>query len=525
MTIPAREGDHQSSIIDDHVKAENSKFLKRLDMVQGNMDLLMNVMRKEVTEHEKKMSKLLRLKADQGKAEVKKKLIIENDEEVSILQELKLGKRKKGVETKFKPSEKKQEVISVKEAKSFLASSQINLTFRDENEEKLLQPRKSARGISQGPQKRLTKLQEQMSSRQDSLTKQDLPLSNPPEPTMTGRKNVQSFSQRKLLSPNPYEQANLERLKLKRNNYDYNTNLCDRNLSVPSRCFPGFIPNSSNSGHFQQFNQRQFGYFHPQDPEDFSYLQDSNNYGWGYSQEASNLLHSLLYDRDAIQRGVWQDSQFGRGPQGPGYSYRHIHSKPEFHILPTAYDHPSFPRSHNPWQEHRTPNSSRLLLKREQEGFVCTPNSSTTAPVLQRHQDSSRQYQQLQAASSKEQNSRKKKCHPSVTHRIVTKPALRKPPLSSNSISQFGKIDRHVKPESQNLRISHSKFHQNQDTGSGRQIPREFRNKSSPRAVVSKKTLKGLKLGPHDPKIAVDREMTKMTKKNKKKLRRRKRRL
>jgi len=219
MTIPAREGDHQSSIIDDHVKAENSKFLKRLDMVQGNMDLLMNVMRKEVTEHEKKMSKLLRLKADQGKAEVKKKLIIENDEEVSILQELKLGKRKKGVETKFKPSEKKQEVISVKEAKSFLASSQINLTFRDENEEKLLQPRKSARGISQGLQKRLTKLQEQMSSRQDSLTKQDLPLSNPPEPTMTGRKNVQSFSQRKLLSPNPYEQANLERLKLKRNNY------------------------------------------------------------------------------------------------------------------------------------------------------------------------------------------------------------------------------------------------------------------------------------------------------------------
>jgi len=73
MTILTCKEDQKSSL-DDDLSAENTKFLKRLNVVQESMNLLMNVMRKEMSEHEEKMSKLLGQKVDQKNVNDKKKV-------------------------------------------------------------------------------------------------------------------------------------------------------------------------------------------------------------------------------------------------------------------------------------------------------------------------------------------------------------------------------------------------------------------------------------------------------------------
>jgi len=496
MTISTSEDKHQSSI-DDHVKAENTKFLKRMSKVQESMNLLMTVMRKEMGEHEKKMSKLLSLKADKENSEIRKRSTEDDDNKVSKMREL--GKSKNEVETKFE-----------------LSVSSPDLSQRGQkDQDKVPQKRISTRGFEEpklcgGPQS---------TARLGMQNKLAVAAVSPTNQTLKGQKKIQSFLQNKLLPVKLFEQSTIENEKFKRNHHNYSTSLYESNMIVPPRCLPASI-NSTRSGHLQLSTQRQFGYFHPQDPEDVQYLAGNNCYGYGYPHEAYNQSQPSVQNGDVLQRGVWQESQVTWGPQRHGYGlYRNSPSEPGFHIQPAYHDNFSSPHSPNLMQHNRMPNSYRLELQGERNEFLCKPNSIPALPIFQRHQDHPREYQQLQTASPKQQISRKKKLNPAGRKRIVPKPIFRKPPFVSSGISQFGKLSRSVNRESQNVGISLSKFHPKRN-GVGRPKVQKFSKKSIPRAGVLKKSIKGLNLGPHDPKIAVVRERSKITKKNRRKMRR-----
>lgn len=444
-TIP--RCDHTSAI-DDHVTAENSKFFKKLSLVQENMNLLMRVMRIEVSEHERKMSKLLGLKNDQGKGEVKKVSICERVNKIS-------------------------------------GRPRLNVLQR-------------------------------MNSQTMSV-----------DQALNGRTQRGSLIQPKLLPPKPWE--NNERLNFQSNYQKYNTDPYHKNANDALSYFPAPMPNY-NTGHapIQQFNQRQFGYVHPQDPEEFTHQTGSNFYG--QHQEAFNQWYPPVYKREVIKHGVWQEANQSQTEKWnekilkvSRYALqRQSPAEPSSPFLPANHKQRLLRKSQNQKDLRRSPNPCKPQRKKKYEKFHSTPSSreKTSNVSLKREEKRShfisknqlfRRNKQSQAAP-RNQIARKQNFHPTVVHRQIS----RKPPPASHSSTKFAKLRRNLKPVGKNFGSSSSNCSSKQNSRCSEDAGREHLNKSTHRTVVVKKHIKGLRLGPHNPEIAVIREVTKQKKKPKK---------
>jgi len=475
---------------------------------------------------------------------IKKKSITIDTDNVSKQQEFTIETRNKEVDENFDPIEEKQRDKSKERVKPLFQSSLNDHVLCDHSEEKLLLP-VATRELSQSKQqyqqqsihKSITKTNEQRSCNLKSSFRSELnntqPLFSrkPGKRTFNDRWHSQSFVEEKMQPSNTWKPQKVERLYFPSNQHDYNTSLYDRNPTVPSRYIPP--PGYMSSASSPQVNLPQFGYVHPQDPEEYTHLEGSNIYV--HHQDHFSQSQLPYYNREAIKHGIWQESLNGQLPQQSDYASDRL--KPQeanLNFFEAYHKYSSVLKSQTLNQKRQRPDCNNWDFKAEFKERVRNSKSKEKSPTFRLAKEDKRnnflhkelrtkKNQQKRVAFPMKQYSRKKQFQPTVNRRIDAKPHLRRPPLTTHSHPQFGKLGRSLRPASKNFGSNPSKCSHTQNFHSAQQRDKESSNKSSHRTVIFKKHIKGLKLGPHDPDKAVVQDVIKKKRKRKRNPRRVKR--